>query len=150
VRENDPFISVTIDIAAPQTRVWQILTAFEDYATWHPVLSLNGPVPDVAVGAELPMRLSGGVAGDQEFTGEIVEVDAPRRLAWQGGVPGVFLGRHSFDLVPLSEGITRFTDTERWSGSMAASVIAEHRTALEQEYTRSAEALKAVAEAHDA
>jgi hypothetical protein len=57
------------------------------------------------------------------FTAEIVDVDAPRRLVWP---------------------------TDEWSGSMAASVVEEHRAVLEKEYTHSAAASKAPAEAHDA
>jgi hypothetical protein len=66
--------------------------------------------------------------------------------SWQGGVADVFFGRHTFELQALPGGGTRFTDTERWSGTMAAPVVAEHHAALEEEYARSAGALKKRAE----
>lgn len=144
--EDDPFITVTTEIAAPPEAVWQVLLEFSRYAAWHPILSLNGAAPAIEPGAQLPLRLSGGAAGDQAFTAEITEVAPPRLLAWEGGAEGVFFGRHTFELQALPGNSTRFTDTERWSGTMAASVIAGNRTSLEEKYARSAAALKDQAE----
>ena len=146
MQKDDPFITVTTDIAAPPEAVWEVLTAFSRYAAWHPALSLDGAAPGIAPGARLALRLSGGVAGDQAFTAELTEVTPPRLLAWQGGAEGVFFGRHTFELQALPGDGTRFTDTERWSGTMAASVIATHQAALEKEYARGAVALKEQAE----
>lgn len=146
VPEDDPFVTATIDIAAPPEAVWQVLTAFSRYAGWHPILSLEGAAPELEPGARLALRLSGGTAGEQAFVAEVTEVAPPRLLAWQGGAEGVFFGRHTFELQALPGGSTRFTDTERWSGTMAASVIAGHRADLEKEYERIAVAVKEQAE----
>jgi hypothetical protein len=146
MQETDPYVKVTVEIAAAPERVWHVLTAFDRYEAWHPTLSVGGTVPGLVVGALLDLRLSGGTAGDQEFTAEIVEVAAPHRLVWQAGAAGVFFGRHTFELSALPAGGTRLTDTESWTGSMAASVVAEHHAALEAEYLRSADALRAESE----
>ena len=146
VQENGPFVTVTTDIAAPPETVWRVLTEFSRYAAWHPTLSLDGPAAGLEPGAHLTLLLSGGVAGDQAFTAELTHVAPPRLLAWQGGIQDVFFGWHTFELQALAGDSTRFTDTERWSGAMAASVIAEHHTALEKEYARIAAALKEQAE----
>jgi len=146
VQESDPFVTVTTDIAAPPEAVWRVLADLGRYGDWHPTLSLDGAAPELRPGAQLPLRLSGGIAGDQVFTAEVTQVAPPRLLAWQGGVADVFLGRHTFELRALPGDGTRFTDTERWSGAMAASVIAGRRAALETEYAQSAAALKEQAE----
>jgi hypothetical protein len=146
MQENDPFVTVTTDIAAPPETVWRVLTEFSRYADWHLTLSFDGEAPELKPGAQLALRLSGGVAGDQAFIAELTQITPPHLLAWQGGVADVFFGRHTFELQALPGGGTRFTDTERWSGAMAASVVAEHRAALEKEYARSAAALKEQAE----
>ena len=144
--EDDLFVTTRIDIAAPPTAVWLVLTAFSRYAAWHPTMSIDGAAPELELGARLAFRLSGGAAGDQAFIAEVTEVAAPSLLAWQGGAEGVFFGRHTFELQALSGDSTRFIDTERWSGSMAASVLAGHRVTLEKEYARTAAALKEEAE----
>lgn len=144
--EDDPFVTVTTDIAAPPEAVWQVLTTFSRYAAWHPTLSLDGAAPGIEPGASLAFRLRGGAAGEQTFTAELIEVVPPRLLVWQGGAEGVFFGRHAFELRALPGGSTRFTDTERWSGAMAVSVIAGSRAVLEEKYARSAAALKEQAE----
>jgi hypothetical protein len=146
VQEDEPFVTVTTDIAAPPETVWRVLTEFTRYAAWHPVLSLDGTEPELAPGTLLPFRLSGGTAGDQEFTAELTQVTPPVLLAWQGGIRDVFFGRHTFELQGLPGNCTRFIDTERWSGTMAASTITEHHAALEKEYTRIVAALKQQAE----
>ena len=146
VQEDGHFVSVTTDIAAPPETVWRVLTEFTRYAAWHPVLSLDGTEPELAPGTRLPFRLSGGTAGDQAFTAEVTQVTPPGLLTWQAGIRGVFFGRHTFELLELPGNSTRFTDTESWSGTMAASAITEHRAALEKEYARSAAALKQQAE----
>jgi hypothetical protein len=104
------------------------------------------PVPELVPGGLLAFQLSGGIAGEQAFTAELTQVAPARLLAWQGGIRDVFFGRHSFELQPLPGGGTRFTDTERWSGSMAVSVINGHRAALHAEYARTVAALKQRAE----
>ncbi len=144
--EDEPSVTASTDIAAPAQVVWRVLTDFGRYAGWHPVMSLAGPAPGLAPGGLLAFRLSGGTAGEQAFTAELTRVIPPRLLAWQGGVPGVFFGRHTFELSALPGGGTRFTDTERWSGAMARAVIGGHRAALEAEYARTVAALRRQAE----
>lgn len=146
MQDNDHVITVTTDIAAPPETVWQVLTEVASYAEWHPIMSLDGTAPELTPGERLPLRLSGGLAGNQAFTAELTQVTAPRLLAWQGGAAGVFFGRHTFELQALPEDGTRFTDTERYSGTMAASVVTQFRALLEEEYAQSAAALKERAE----
>lgn len=138
-----PFVRVHRDIAAPVELVWRVLTDFAGYSTWHPTLRVSPPVPEPAAGARLRLALTGGAAGDQTFTAELIEVCPPHRLVWSGGVPEVFLGRHTFILDALPGGNTRFTDTEEWTGTMAEPVLAEHRPALTAEYQNSAASLAA-------
>ena len=146
MQTDDPAVSVTIDIAAGPERVWRVLTAFAGYPGWHPTLSATATPAELVPGAEIGLRLAGGAAGDQEFTAVVLAVEPARRLAWRAGAPGVFEGEHTFELAPLPGGGTRYTDTERWTGDLAATVVAEHRDELRAEYTRTVTALKEAAE----
>jgi len=150
MQKDDPFVTVTTDIAALPETVWRVLTEFSRYTDWHPTLSLDGAAPEPKSGARLAYQLSGGVAGDQAFVAELTQVIPPYRLAWQGGVADVFFGRYTFELQALPGDGTHFTETERWSGTMAVSVIAEDHATLQKEYVRSAAALKERAERQSA
>ncbi|MFD9893278.1 SRPBCC domain-containing protein [Amycolatopsis sp. NPDC059027] len=140
-------IRTVVDVAAPPEAVWRVLVDFGRYSRWHPTMVVDDPVPEAVPGAKLKLRVSGGVAGDQSFTAEIVEALPPRRLVWLGGVPDVLLGRHSFEVEPLASGRSRYTDTETWSGSLVATVIAEQYEAITAEYERVVRALKTAVEA---
>jgi uncharacterized protein YndB with AHSA1/START domain len=143
MQDEEPSVTVTTDIAAPPETVWRVLTEFSRYAAWHPMLALDGTAPaELTPGALVPFRLTGGPVEDQSFTAEVVEVAAPGVLSWQAGDPDVFHGRHTFELRPLPGNGTRFIDTERWSGPMAATMIGGNSDTLRQSYARSAAALK--------
>ncbi|WP_127357331.1 SRPBCC family protein [Actinacidiphila soli] len=75
----------------------------------------------------------------------VTEMAKHTALAWEGGDPQVFFGRHRFTLTPEAEG-TRLLDEEVFTGAMAEAVLAEHRTTLEADYQASAAALKETAE----
>jgi len=53
----------------------------------------------------------------------IVEVDAPRRMVWEGGSLDAILGRHSFVLTSQPDGTAELTDSEEFSGAAAAELI---------------------------
>jgi uncharacterized protein YndB with AHSA1/START domain len=72
-------IDRTIEINAPQERVWRALTNAADLATWFKV-TFDGPV---AAGSEVWMTtMSPGHEG-QRFKVRFTELTAPRRFAWQ-------------------------------------------------------------------
>ena len=135
-----PVVTAVTRISAPVEDVWRVLVAFDQYAQWHPVLSLDAKPEQVVVGAEIPGRVAGGDAPEQDVTMRIVEVEAPRRLVWEGGSPAAILGRHSFVLTPQPDGTTEFTDSEEFSGAAAAELIPALGR-LREEYARYGAAL---------
>ncbi|MFF1630525.1 SRPBCC domain-containing protein [Streptomyces sp. NPDC058272] len=137
-----PVVTAVTRISAPVEDAWRVLVAFDEYARWHPVLSLDAKPEQVVVGAEVPGRLSGGDAAEQDVTMRIVVVDAPRRLVWEGGSLDAILGRHSFVLAPRPDGTTEFTDSEEFFGAAAAELVPT-LDQLTQEYSRYGAALQA-------
>ncbi|MFC9689209.1 SRPBCC family protein [Kribbella sp. NPDC056951] len=133
------------DISATPATVWRVLTDVRRFAEWHPTLTVDGEAPELRVGAVVSLRLGGGAAGEQKFEVEIVQLAPERLLVWEGGTAGVFFGEHSFELEVLPDGV-RLVDVERFTGSMAESVISENREALEREYRQVGWALKEMAE----
>ena len=110
-----------IDIEAPPETVWEILTDLEQYGAWNPfVVSADGTV---AVGERLTNRMQppGGKVMTIRPTVTVVEPD--RCFEWLGrlGLPGVFDGRHRFDLEATSTG-THLTHTEHFNGLLVRSM----------------------------
>ncbi len=135
-------IATSVEIAAPISRVWQVLTAFNDYGNWNPVLTLQGAaIPGTRVRARAGRSSSG-----REFEAWVKIVEPPTRLVWEGGDPEQFYGRHVFELAELDVGGTRLDNIETFSGKMTASVLEQHRDAIRSEFLAFNEALRAAAE----
>lgn len=104
-----------IDIAAPPEVVWNVLTDLDSYADWNPfVTRAEG---SVAVGARLLVHLAPPGGRPATFRPTVTVVEPDRTFEWLGrlGVPGIFDGRHRFDLHPLGSG-TRLVQSERFAG----------------------------------
>ena len=104
-----------VDIAASPAEVWRHLVDLPAHADWDPfVVSAEGTV---AVGERLRLRLQPPGGRAMSFRPTVTVVEAERVLEWLGrvGLPGVFDGRHRFELVPTATG-TRLVHTERFSG----------------------------------
>lgn len=138
--QEAPVVTAVTGISASVEAVWSVLVAFDQYAQWHPVLSLDAKPEQVVVGAEIPGRASGG-----DVTMRIVEVEAPHRLVWEGGSLDAILGRHSFVLTSQPDGSTELTDSEEFFGAAAAELIPT-LDQLRQDYARYGAALQARAE----
>ncbi|MDT0484386.1 SRPBCC family protein [Streptomyces doebereineriae] len=82
--------------------MWKVLTDFAGYAQWHPDLSFVDVPTEVRPGTVLRARLSTGSEIDGEYDFTVLHYEAPRRLAWEGGIPGVVTGDHSFLLDPMT------------------------------------------------
>ncbi len=109
-------LHTTVDIDAPIEVVWDILTDLEQYPDWNPfVVSAEG---EVAVGARLRNRLQPPGGKAMTFKPTVTEVEMSRTFEWLGrlGLPGIFDGRHRFELEATPTGGTRLTHSEFFSG----------------------------------
>ncbi|MFJ4782326.1 SRPBCC domain-containing protein [Streptomyces sp. NPDC088794] len=137
-----PVVTAVTRISAPVEDVWRVLVAFDAYAHWHPVLSFDTKPEQALVGAELPGRVARGDTAEQDVALRIVEVEAPRRLVWEGGSLDTLLGRHSFLLTPQPDGTTELTDSEEFFGP-AADELVPALGRFREEYARNGVALRA-------
>ncbi|MEL7433408.1 MAG: SRPBCC domain-containing protein [Chloroflexota bacterium] len=105
--------TATIDIDAPPSTVWQILTTGDQYTAWDPhMISLDGTI---APGEKLTVLTK--LAPDRAFTPIVSEFDAPRKIFWSSKMPlGLFSGIRTFELEALEDNKTRFTHTEEFRG----------------------------------
>jgi hypothetical protein len=102
-------------IDAPPATVWAILTDFAAYPDWNPFVT--SAVGTLAVGERLVIRLAPPGGKPVTFKPTVTVVEAPRSFEWFGRVllPGLFDGRHRFELLPDGDG-TRLLQTERFAG----------------------------------
>jgi hypothetical protein len=142
IARDAPVVTAMTRISAPIEDVWRVLVAFDEYAHWHPILSLAAKPEQVLVGAKIPGRVSGVDTGGQDVVMTIVVVQAPRRLVWEGGSLDALLGRHSFVLTARPDGTTELTESEVFLGPGAPDLIPALGR-LTQDYARYGAALKA-------
>lgn len=135
-----------IDIDAPPETVWSILTALEDYPDWNPfVVSAVG---SVAVGERLRNRLQLPGRRAMTFKPTVTEVDGCSVFEWLGhlGFPGIFDGRHRFELQPNPRG-TRFLHSESFTGVLVRPLRRSLDTSTRNGFEAMNSALKTRAEA---
>ncbi|MBP5867130.1 SRPBCC domain-containing protein [Streptomyces scabiei] len=134
-------ISSAVHIHSTVDQVWSVLTDFERFHEWNPFLVEASGRAEPGARLTLRFRLPDG-GREMVFTPTVLESEPGRLLRWRGrfGVPGVFDGVHSFELI-AREGGTDVVQTERFSGLLvpfAGSVI----TPSEQGFRHLTDALK--------
>jgi hypothetical protein len=109
-------IRTELEIAAPASEVWQVLTDFPRYGEWNPFITeISG---ELAEDAKLQVLLSLPEGRDLRFSPRLLRCQENRELCWRGQVlfPGLFDGEHFFRLEALTERRTRFVQGENFSG----------------------------------
>jgi hypothetical protein len=105
-----------IEIDAPIEAVWETLTDLAAYPDWNPfIVSAEGRV---AVGERLTNRLQPPGGKAMTFKPTVIVVEPGVAFEWLGrlGLPGIFDGRHRFDLTPSEKCGTVLTQSEQFSG----------------------------------
>lgn len=107
-------IHTTIDIDASAAAIWRVLTDFDRFDEWNPMLrrvqvSLE---PGAAVSFEVH-RVDARPLG---LRAKIVLLNESDALAWRGGPQGILSGEHFFRIEPLGDGRCRFHHGEQFKG----------------------------------
>jgi hypothetical protein len=108
-------LSTSTTLGSPPDEVWRHLTDLPSYASWNPfITSASGTV---AVGQRLDLRMEPPGGRAMTFRPTVTEVVPGRVFEWLGhlGVPGVFDGRHRFELHPEGDS-TRLVHSEAFRG----------------------------------
>lgn len=106
-----------ITINAPVNTVWAVLTDLDRYHEWNPfVIEAAGSVDE---GSKLSVRIQPVDGRASGFSPTVTAAVPGQVFEWLGRtlLPGVFDGRHRFDLEPTDDGAgTRFRQSERFNG----------------------------------
>jgi hypothetical protein len=109
-------LNTEVEIAAPIDAVWETLTDLAAYADWNPfIISAKGRAD---VGERLTNRMQPPGSRAVTFKPTVTVVEPPVALEWLGrvGLPGIFDGRHRFELAPSKSGGTLLTQSEQFDG----------------------------------
>jgi hypothetical protein len=141
-----------IEINAPPSRVWQVLTDFEKYPTWNPFIKKITGIP--AKNEKLEVHMPDPRGGTMVFMPTVLVAESDREIRWLGRSEGdVFNGEHRFQIDPIennnnnnNNNKVNFIQSEKFTGSMVASLERWLDTAIKQNFEDMNRALKHVAE----
>lgn len=109
-------ITTSIRIAATPERIWDSFTDFAAYPQWNPFIrSLEGEVkPNGRIRVQLVPPGQKGMT----FRPRVVAFDRNSRFEWLGHLlfPGLFDGKHRFELIANEDGTTTFIQSEDFRG----------------------------------
>jgi arylsulfatase A-like enzyme len=103
-----------IDIDAPAEQVWSVVTDFESYKSWNPLLSeVEG---ELVVGGDLRVHAA---FAPVPVPATVTVVDKPNRFEWEDHVPlNLLTPTFSVQLLPLPENRTRVIIAETFTGPL--------------------------------
>ena len=113
-------IESEIEISAPPSEVWSIITDINNWKEWSPIIEDSSGT--ASVGAELRITMIGKEEGEEgpKYNPIITELDQPNYLRWRAHMLAgfIFTNYKIFELEETSSG-TRLTHTESFKGLLA-------------------------------
>ncbi len=125
-------ITTNIVINATPEKVWEVLTHFQAYSAWNPFIqSLDG---NIQVGKKITVRLQPHDAKGMTFKPIVQHVVEKKTFSWLGHllIPGLFDGKHAFELIDNGNGTTTFVHSETFKGLLIPffKKFLEHNTKI--------------------
>ena len=109
-------------INAPVEKVYAVLSDFAHYAAWTDEITVSG---DTRPGGKMRVKVKTAKDGKGWYSmSSRMRQHDKHLIAFDNvmGAPFLFLGRHSFELIPLSDGKTMFINAEVFSGLLVPFV----------------------------
>lgn len=134
-------IQTSITIHADSKTVWKIFSDFSDYPHWNPFIKkVDGKI---AVGEQISVELGG-----MKFKPKVQEFKREQKFSWLGRLlfPGIFDGRHSFELIANPDGSTTFIHSEKFKGILVPLMKKKLNTEIKDHFEAMNRSLKEQAE----
>lgn len=115
-------IESRVEIDAPGHQVWEQLSDFQAYGEWNSFIRrLDVPAESaggVGVGRGIEVEIHPPGGDSMVFRPVITDLETGKILEWEGQLllPGLFTGRHRFELVELESGGTLLKQSEKFRG----------------------------------
>ena len=131
-----------IDIEAPASRVWQVLTDFSSYPEWNPFIRRISGQPKE--GRRLKVYIELPRSRGRLFRPKVLKATPPRELRWLGRllIPGLFDGDHLFTIERLGSSRVRFVQREIFSGLFVSFLIRDLEAKIRSGFEQMNQALK--------
>ncbi|MFQ5907894.1 MAG: SRPBCC family protein [Thermoplasmata archaeon] len=109
-------LNSTVDIAASDARVWELLTDFAAFPEWNPFIPKTSGVIEAGKRIEVVLQPPG--RKPTTFRPKLLPVVPEREFRWLGhvGIPGIFDGEHASLIEPMGNNRVRFTQQESFPG----------------------------------
>lgn len=138
-------IETQITINAPVEKVWNLLITNHEYNSWNPfIVESSG---EVALGKKIKNTM---LNGDKtiSFTPTITQLKKKQVFEWVGNlfIPGIFDGRHRFELNIVSENKVQLVHSEEFSGFLSGFILSKIETQTRKNFQLMNESLKRIAE----
>jgi hypothetical protein len=131
----------SITIAAPASRIWELLTDTTTWPQWN--TTVDKVEGSVALGKTIKVHAK--VSPGRAFPAKVVELVPHERMVWLGGMPlGLFRGLRTFTLTP-QYGRIRFDMREEFTGILSP-MIERSIPNLQPAFDEFARCLKSAAE----
>ena len=117
-------IHTQIEIDAPASAVWEVLSNTANYPSWNPfVKKISG---DLVEGNHLSVTIQPEGKSPMDFAPVVLAAEENRELRWVGhlGFKGVFDGEHYYIMEETADGKTLFRHGETFSGMLAYVLFA--------------------------
>lgn len=105
-----------IEINAPASTVWEILTDFENFPHWNPFIKeLSG---DLQEGSQIEVFIKPPNSNGIKFKPKILVYEPEKELRWLGNlwIPKLFDGEHSLIIKKIDDDKVLFIQKERFDG----------------------------------
>ncbi len=140
-------IAAEVEIEAPESLIWDVLSDLESYGDWNPFLtSASGSIKE---GARVELFIKPPRARGTYINPRIVLVEEGRGFSWRNNMlfPGLFDTEHYFIIDPIDDNRCRFVQGEEVSGLLSIPILLLIGGATRRGMERMNEALKSFCEA---
>ena len=140
-------IAAEVEIEAPESLIWDVLSDLESYGDWNPFLtSASGKIEE---GARIELFIKPPRARGAYINPRIVLVEEGKGFSWRNNMlfPGLFDTEHYFIIDPIDDNRCRFVQGEEVSGLLSIPILLLIGGATRRGMERMNEALKSFCEA---
>ena len=109
-------IKTQIIIFAKTEKVWEVFANYEGYPNWNSFIkSIEG---SVVVGEKIKVEIAPPEGKSMTFKPKVLTLIKNKELSWLGHLlfPGLFDGKHQFQLIDNGDGTTTFIQSEEFKG----------------------------------